>query len=192
MNQYSLHSKWILISLLAATFITPDITCLAEETAGQKGLAAEYAFDKGIEKDPDVIVFTDFETEQWHKYWSGGKRKTVSVLNEDKERGFEPFQNKALRIKVSKGGHYGASIEYNFENKTGSEPEEIYFRYYLRLGNDWNPRRGGKLPGISGTYNRGGWGGRPSNGRNGWSARGQFNGQKEGKTPTIPPIDHLK
>ena len=184
MTQYSLLIKRILISLLAAAFITPDIACLAEQTAGPKGLAAEYAYDKGIGKDPSVIVFTNFESEQWHNYWSGGKRRTVRVLNEDKERDFEPFQNKALRIKVSKGGHYGASIEYNFKNKTGSEPEEIYFRYYLRFGSDWNPGRGGKLPGISGTYNRGGWGGRPSNGRNGWSARGQFNGQKDGKTPT--------
>jgi hypothetical protein len=183
MTQYSLQSKQILISLLAAIFITPDVACLAEQRAVKKGLAAKYAFDKGIEKDQSVIVFTDFESEQWHKYWSGGKRITVSVLNEDKERKFEPFQNKALRIKVSKGDHYGASIEYNFRKKTGGDPEEIYFRYYLRFASDWNPRRGGKLPGISGTYNRAGWGGRPSNGRNGWSARGQFKGQKEGKTP---------
>jgi hypothetical protein len=147
-------------------------------------LAAKYAGDKGIEKDSNVILFTDFESEQWHKYFSGGKRKTVRVVNEDKERSFEPLQNKALQIKVLKGDHYGASIEFNFKDKMGSEPEEIYFRYYLRFGSDWNPRRGGKLPGIGGTYNRAGWGGRPSNGRNGWSARGQFKGQKEGKTPT--------
>jgi hypothetical protein len=105
------------------------------------------------------------------------------VVNEDKDRGFEPLQNKALRIRVDKGGHYGASLDYDFKKKTGSEPEEIYFRYYLRFGSDWNPRRGGKLPGIGGTYGRAGWGGRPSDGRNGWSARGQFNGQREGKTP---------
>jgi hypothetical protein len=184
MIQYSSQGIRILIVLLAAIFITPNVFCLAEQTAGKKGLAAKYVFDKGIEKDPGVIVFTDFESEQWHQYFSGGKRRTVRVINEDKERGFEPFQNKALRIKVSKGGHYGASIEYNFKDKTGSEPQEIYFRYYLRFASDWNPRRGGKLPGISGTYNWGGWGGRPSNGRNGWSARGQFKGQKDGKTPT--------
>ena len=183
MIQYSSQSIRILIVLLAVIFITPNVFCLAEQTTNKKGLAAKYAFDKGIENDPGVIIFTDFESEQWHKYFSGGKRNTVRVLNEDKERDFEPFQNKALQIKVNKGDHYGASIEYNFKDKTGSEPEEIYFRYYLRFASDWNPRRGGKLPGISGTYNRGGWGGRPSNGRNGWSARGQFKGQKDGKTP---------
>jgi hypothetical protein len=30
------------------------------------------------------------------------------------------------------------------------------------------------MPGISGTYGRAGWGGRKVNGRDGWSARGQF------------------
>jgi hypothetical protein len=34
-----------------------------------------------------------------------------------------------------------------------------------------------------GTYGQAGWGGRPSNGLNGWSARGLFKGRKDGKTP---------
>lgn len=184
MTAYSSKNTCRLIWLLAAICLTPAVISLGGQTLGEKGLATKYAGDKGIEKDSNVILFTDFESDRWHKYWSGGTRKTVRIVNEDKERSFEPLQNKALQIKVRKGGHYGASIEYNFKDKTGSEPEEIYFRYYLRFGSDWNPQRGGKLPGIGGTYNRGGWGGRPSNGRNGWSARGQFKGQKEGKTPT--------
>ena len=183
MTSYSSQNTCRLIWLIAAICFIPVVNSFSGETLLVKGLAAKYAFDKGIEKDPNVILFTDFESDQWHKYWSGGRRKTVHVVNEDKERSFEPFQKKALQIKVRRGDHYGASIEYNFKRRTGSEPEEIYFRYYLRFGSDWNPRRGGKLPGISGTYNRAGWGGRPSNGRNGWSARGQFNGQKQGKTP---------
>ncbi|MBC8373971.1 MAG: hypothetical protein H8E53_10285 [Planctomycetes bacterium] len=72
---------------------------------------------------------------------------------------------------------------YRFKDNIGAEPEEIYFRYYLRFADDWDPQGGGKLPGISGTYNRAGWGGRPSNGRNGWSARGLFKKQTDGKTP---------
>jgi hypothetical protein len=150
---------------------------------GRRGIAGSYTNDEGIEGNRDVVAFTDFESEDWRKDWSGGQRPTVSVVSEDPERGFEPLLGKALRIKVTKGGHYGASLQYRFKDKTGSEPEEIYFRYYLRLGSDWDPARGGKLPGIGGTYGRAGWGGRPSNGRNGWSARGQFNGRKDGKTP---------
>jgi len=146
-------------------------------------VAAKYPGDKGIEKDPEVIVFAGFTSDKWRSDFSGGTRKTVTVVAEDRDRQFLPWQNGALRIKVSQGQHYGASIQYAFKKRIGREPEAIYFRYYLRLGSDWDPERGGKLPGIGGTYGRGGWGGRPSNGRNGWSARGQFNGRRDGKTP---------
>jgi len=45
----------------------------------------------------------------------------------------------------------------------------------LRLADDWNQTvQGGKMPGISGTYGVAGWGGRKSDGKNGWSARGAF------------------
>lgn len=148
-----------------------------------RGLGVRYANDQGIGNNRDVFLFTDFESEAWQEDWSGGLRRTMSVVAEDAERGFVPLQGKALRIKVQEGGHYGASLQYNFKDKVGREPLEIYFRYYLRLGSDWDPAQGGKLPGISGTYDRGGWGGRPSDGRNGWSARGQFKGRKDGKTP---------
>ena len=66
-------------------------------------------------------------------------------------------------------------LRYKFQHQTGKEPEEIYFRYYLRLAKTWFPvNEGGKMPGISGTYGRAGWGGRTSDGYNGWSARGAF------------------
>ena len=107
----------------------------------------------------------------------------VEVISSDPSRKFEPLAGRAMRIKVDRGGHYGASILYNFKKQTGTEPQEIFFRYYLRLADDWNPAGGGKFPGISGTYGRAGWGGRPSNGRNGWSARGLFKRQRDGTTP---------
>lgn len=162
------------------------LTILTAALAGEqrpRGLAGKYPFDKGIEDDPNVVVFSGFESESWRGVFSGGRRETVDVVGEDSERKFERLEGKALRVKVEKGGHYGGSIQYRFKERLGSEPEEVYFRYYLRLGDDWDPERGGKLPGIGGTYGRAGWGGRPSNGRDGWSARGQFNGRKDGKTP---------
>jgi hypothetical protein len=64
---------------------------------------------------------------------------------------------------------------YQFRKKTGAEPQEIYFRYYLRFGDDWNQTLdGGQMPGIGGTYGRAGWGGRKVNGKDGWSSRGAF------------------
>ena len=99
------------------------------------------------------------------------------------KRKFEPHDGKALRIRVEQGGHYGVSLAYEFAKRIGTEPEEVYFRYYLRLADDWRPERGGKLPGIGGTYGRAGWGGRKVDGTDGWSARGLFSGQKDERTP---------
>jgi len=135
-------------------------------------------------KAKDVVFSCDFESDNWYEQF--GMRKSparVDAVSADPVLKFEPLVGRALRIKVDRGGHYGASIQYRFKERIGAEPEEIYFRYYLRFADDWNPQRGGKLPGISGTYNRAGWGGRPSNGSNGWSARGLFRGQSDGKTP---------
>ena len=67
-------------------------------------------------------------------------RDTVSTVALDRDQNrFEPLQGNALSLKVEKGGHYGASIQHVFLRSSDGEPEEIYFRYYLRLGNDWDP-----------------------------------------------------
>lgn len=126
----------------------------------------------------------DFESPTWWTEWGlrAPDARTATVA-EDGARQFAPHRGRALRIRVDKGGHYGASLEFRFQTRTGMEPEEIYFRYYVRLGNDWDPARGGKLPGIGGTYGRAGWGGRKVNGTDGWSARGLFEGRKNGVTP---------
>ncbi|MEA3224861.1 MAG: hypothetical protein U9Q07_02840 [Planctomycetota bacterium] len=139
--------------------------------------------DKHFKRN-DIVFSCDFESDNWFEQFGMRKSPTrVDAVSSDPARKFEPLAGKAIRIKVDRGGHYGASIIYRFKDQIGAEPEEIYFRYYLRFADDWDPQGGGKLPGISGTYNLAGWGGRPSNGRNGWSARGLFKKQSDGKTP---------
>ncbi len=141
--------------------------------------------EPGLRGRNDILFFYDFSSDNWHQEW-GAIRKDAhtETVAFDESRKFEPLQGRALRIKVDQGGHYGASLQFRFKEQTGEEPEEIYFRYYLRFADDWNPKRGGKLPGIAGTYGRAGWGGRPVNGHDGWSARGSFAGQTDdSKTP---------
>ncbi len=139
----------------------------------------------GIADERSVPLFTcNFESETWYREWGQSKPPDRTELVEaDTGRGFAPLQGKALRVRVDEGGHYGTSFQYNFLKQLSEEPEEIYFRYSLRFADDWRPERGGKLPGIAGTYRRAGWGGRRVNGKDGWSARGLFAGQKDGKTP---------
>ena len=141
------------------------------------GLAARYPFDRGIDVDEDVVFATSFESKEWQNEWSRAEPKQrIGTIGEDSGfRKFESFNGKALQALIAKGETTGLNTVYKFREKTEQEPEEVYFRYYLRLADDWNQTvQGGKLPGISGTYGRGGWGGRKSDGINGWSARGLF------------------
>jgi hypothetical protein len=121
-----------------------------------------------------VLFATGFESPEWQREWSqvGGKVDTVDAHPENR---FEPLDGKACRVYLAEGALTAMNQTWTFRSKTGSEPEEIYFRYYLRFGDDWQQTvQGGKMPGISGTYGRAGWGGRKVNGRDGWSARGSF------------------
>jgi hypothetical protein len=80
----------------------------------------------------------------------------------------------SLRVNYPAGSNYGGSLNYRFADAGLAEPEELYGRYYLRISGNFDPGQGGKLPGPAGTYGRAGWGGRESDGYNGWSARMGF------------------
>lgn len=148
----------------------------ARDVAATTGLAAAYPEDKGIESHPAVIFADRFESTDWASRWSNVTRtSTTEIVDRDGANRFEPLNGKALKVSVLKGKVIGLNANYRFDSLPEGEPEAMYFRYYLRFGDSWNPTRsGGKLPGFSGTYNRGGWGGRKANGTNGWSARGTF------------------
>lgn len=146
------------------------------------------ALPEAISEEPasqDNSLFRcDFEHPQWWNAWNLQEIPARAVtVDEDAPLKFEPHDGKALRVRVDRGGHYGISLQYRFADQLGAEPESIYFQYHLRFASDWQPERGGKLPGIAGTYGRAGWGGRPVDGTDGWSARGLFEGRVHGKTP---------
>jgi len=142
----------------------------------KSGLAENYVRDEGIKKDPDVVFATGFESFAWIAEWSYyDPRNTTETISSDDARLFEPLVGKALRVRLVKGKNLGLDLRYALSRGGTPEPDEIYFRYYLRFADDWNPYAdGGKMPGISGTYGRGGWGMRKSDGYNGWSVRGGF------------------
>jgi len=159
----------------AAVFQCDSGRELAATTESAAGVAARYPEDRGLGKDPAVLLFSDFEADEWGRGWSrGADAATLAPVSADAERRFEPFQGRALRVQIAKGTNTGMNVEYLFGKQTGSEPEETYLRYYLRVSRDWQTLQGGKMPGIAGTYGKAGWGGRKVNGTDGWSARGSF------------------
>lgn len=121
----------------------------------------------------DVILSCDFEDAEWWRVWGlKGEPANCALVEGDTVLG---GKGKSLKVTIPKGASTGANFHFRFQPQLGHEPEEIYFRYYLKLDPDWkNARDGGKLPGFSATYGKSGWGGRKVDGTDGWSSRGHF------------------
>lgn len=122
--------------------------------------------------DKNVFFFEDFEDENYASHFHHSSRSK----NRQLITGDVVFNGKkSLRVLVNKNSNYGTSLNYRFAKAGMKELTELYARYYLRIDESWNTSRGnGKLPGPAGRYGRGGWGGRTSDGTNGWSARMRF------------------
>ena len=169
----SSHKQWGRGADIGVFRLTPP---WAAKATPVKGIAALYPGDEGIQSDPAVFFASGFEERNWRDGWTTyGRASVADVVTADPSNQFVPLQGKALRVKLIPEQNLGLDLRYDFAKRHASEPDEAYMRYYLRFGESWNPTRdGGKLPGLAGTYNRGGWGLRKSDGTNGWSARGAF------------------
>lgn len=145
------------------------LACCGTLRAEEGGTSAE----PELAQRGDVLLACDFEDAAWWKAW-GARKEPVNTVRVQGARAFGGTGH-SLQVTVPRGQHLGTTFAYRFRERTGAEPEEIYFRYYLKFDPDWkHATSGGKLPGFSGTYGKAGWGGRPVNGSDGWSARGLF------------------
>jgi hypothetical protein len=108
--------------------------------------------------------------------WDGrtpGSRNRVSLTDGG-------YQGSGLRVTIPKGSHYGADFKLDLTDVVGEKPDQLFFRYFLRLNPDWAPEINGKLPGFSGVYGQSGKGGYQSTpSAPGWSARMEFFGTRE-------------
>jgi hypothetical protein len=125
------------------------------------------------QNNPDVFFFEGFEDSTYTTHFTNVSHTQNQTLSGGAFDG-----NTCLGIRIGKDDHYGASIQYAFSKAGSPEPEALYGRYYVKFGSNWDPGRGGKLPGPAGTYGRAGWGGRKVNGTDGWSARMGFQRSK--------------
>ena len=126
--------------------------------------------EPGLQGRSDIILFEDFELTDWQDHFTSiAYPENVEVVSSPVFQGAQ-----GLVVRVSEGNHNGGSLSFDFVDAGLQEPEEIYFRYYVYLDASWEKEPDGeigKFPGFGGTYNVAGWGGRPSDGTNGWSAR---------------------
>lgn len=131
------------------------------------------AAEPGLEGRTDIVLQDGFEDASWYTSWGAKSAPQNTSIVSD---GSSLSGASHLRVTVPQGEHYGTSFGYDFAKQGLAEPEELYFRYAIRLGPTWTTDGGGggKLPGFGGTYGIAGWGGKPVDGTNGWSSRGLF------------------
>lgn len=145
---------------------------------GPAGLAARFPGDRGLETHPAVWLVERFDQPQALPRWldADDRGRVAQVDGPRAGPGYSEHAGGALQVSIPKGQHRGLDSPIALKPLVpGGEPVAAFMRYYLRLGDDWDPTLdGGKLPGFAGTYGSAGWGGRRSNGSNGWSARGGF------------------
>ena len=145
--------------------------------ARETGLSDPLQRDAGVVSLPDVLYAEDFEDPtRWRVLLSDpSTQPSLATVADDRDNGFEALAGKALRVTILRDTYTALNHHFRFAQLAGGEPDEAYFRYYLRLGSHWDPVvDGGKLPGFAGIYGTAGWGQRRADGSNGWSARGAF------------------
>ncbi len=174
-SRIDLHARHLHIipALLLSVFLITSISGCTEIPTSPLSRPLGIGTIQDVAKnDQDVFFFEDFEDDSYEKNFSRGSHAD----NRQLVSGDVVFNGKkSLRISVNRNSNYGTSLSYRFSDVGMKEPTELYARYYLRFDESWNTSRGsGKLPGPAGRYDRGGWGGRASNGTNGWSARMEF------------------
>jgi hypothetical protein len=118
----------------------------------------------------DLLLFEDWEASNWQTHWTS----VVAPWNMSAVSSPVFAGTRSGEVRVPAGAHDGATLNFDFTAAgLPADPEEMYFRYYLRFNGTWQRNADGeigKLPGFGGTYNRCGWGGRRADGTC-WSAR---------------------
>lgn len=149
------------------------------------GLASAYRGDAGISADPAVLFADRMESGKLAPGWTPAQivQSRVIRTGEDPARPAGQPRN-SLRVTIPRGENLGLDLRYDFLLQGKKEPQEVFLRYYLRVDPEWMASPdSGKLPGFGGTYNKAGWGGRPWDGQQGWSARGGFGKSAEAGHP---------
>jgi len=128
--------------------------------------------------DPYLTNIYQDLADDWSDPWRDstlGPRNNVSTIPGHVGTG--------VRVDIDAGQHFGSAMRWRFEDNGVEEPEQLWFRYYLRFPVGFTNVGKGKLPGPAGLYSSSARGNIPSTpGQPGWSARMLF-------TPTYDERD---
>jgi hypothetical protein len=132
--------------------------CLASPAA-QAGSSDSY-LTNSYQQDPT----------SWNDPWRDstvGPRNNLSTVDGHVGTG--------VQVGIDAGEHFGAAMRWRFADNGFAEPEQLWFRYFLRFPDGFTNAGKGKLPGPAGIYSASGRGNiRSSSAQPGWSARMLF------------------
>ena len=104
----------------------------------------------------------------WNAAWYDadiGTRNRITAITDGSD-------GTGIKVSIPAGSHFGSAMHWQFADHAIAEPEELYFRYYLRLPNGFDNYGRGKLPGPAGLYSASARNNiKPTDGAPGWSAR---------------------
>lgn len=132
--------------LVGAYRLLPPRVLADEATSPELGLASAVDYDKGLANHPDVLYAGDF-AEGYERFFS------KSFENPETYQAEPELQSTSVRgfFGQERLGSCGSS--HRFSSAKETEPEELYFRYYVMLEEDWgSPVDGNKMPGLAGRY----------------------------------------
>ncbi len=113
-------------------------------------------------------------TADWYDAVLGGRNRITQIS--------DGVSGKAINVSVPAGSHFGTAAHYRFGDQGLSDPDELYYRYFIRLPTSFKNYGKGKIPGPAGLYTSSGRNGlRPTDSNPGWSARMQF-------SPSTTPV----
>jgi hypothetical protein len=187
----SIGFAWLVI--LAATLLGSAKT-VAEPPLPLGDCAAE----TGLADRADIVFCEPWEKPNWfQKGYASGRLLDPPVANQNDVRHASIETNgcvsgKCLKLRMKQFATTALSVHWPLRN-AGLQPEQLYMRYYLKLGPTWHNEmcrnqdgkpviegQGGKFPGLADIrqeHDPGGqcgFGGEPGDGINCWSHRTGF------------------
>lgn len=135
------------------------LATLAAVPTGSPAQAATTVYlDETFSSSPATLADTWFDADL------GGRNRITSINDGTDGQG--------IKVSIPASSHYGSVLHWQFKDQGIPEPDELYYRYYLRIPDGFTNYGRGKLPGPAGLYSGSARDNiRPTDSSPGWSAR---------------------
>ena len=141
----------LFISLLVA------LGTLSTGTTSARAAATVY-LDESFAGSPSALA------DAWFDADIGGRNRITTIGDGSDGQG--------IKVSIPAGSHYGSVLHWQFKDQGITEPDELYYRYYLRIPDGVTTADRGKLPGPAGLYSGSARNNiKPTDSSPGWSAR---------------------